>query len=140
MYNDKKIVHFAKKLAKQKNLKLLFIFQYFDLRHIVWAKYITPTPQEWLGLFLNASYIVTNSFHGLAFSINFNKDFFLGKLPSTWPVNSRLDNLLDLTGLQNRLYTNFTDHFEEPINWTYVNEIIRQERTKAQDYLQEITK
>lgn len=140
MHKDNKLIEFAKRLAKLKGLKLLYISQVLDVKKRIPATHITPTVQQWLGLFLNASYVVTNSFHGLAFSINFNKNFFLGKLPASWPVNSRLDNLLDITGLQPRLYTHFTDNYDQPIDWETVNQKLAKERQKAFIYLKEITK
>ena len=139
MRKDPQLIAFAQKLAREKQCKLLYISPSADIRNRVCAEHITPTPQEWLGLFLNARYVVTNSFHGLAFSVNFNKEFFLGKQPPSWPVNSRLDNLLDITGLQERLYTHFTDRYDVPVDWTAVNEKIENERQKAFRYLQEIT-
>lgn len=142
MYKDKKIISFAKELANKKKCKLIFISYSLDIIDRVPAIHITPTPQEWIGLFLNAEYIVTNSFHGFAFSVNFNKKFFLGHLPSHMPVNSRLDNLLEITGLYNRLYTNFsdTDNYDTPIDWQNVNTKLETERQKSLNYLQEITK
>ena len=142
MYKDKNIINFARKLAKTNHCKLIFISYSLDIIDRVPAKHITPTPQEWIGLFLNAEYIVTNSFHGFAFSVNFNKKFFLGHLPSHMPVNSRLDNLLEITGLYNRLYTNFsdTDNYDTPIDWQNVNKKLESERQKSLNYLQEITK
>lgn len=142
MYKDKNIINFAKKLAKINHCKLIFISYSLDIIDRVSAIHITPTPQEWIGLFLNAEYIVTNSFHGFAFSVNFNKKFFLGHLPSHMPVNSRLDNLLEITGLYNRLYTNFsdTDNYDIPIDWQDVNKKLETERQKSLNYLQKITK
>lgn len=142
MYKDKNIIKFAEKLAKAKNCKLIFISSVLDIKNRVPAKHITPTPQEWLGLFLNAEYVVTNSFHGFAFSVNFNKKFFLGRLPAGMSVNSRLDNMLDWTGLHNRLYTKFaaSDNYDVLPDWQIVNEKLQTERKKAFEYLQKITK
>lgn len=33
-------------------------------------------PEEFLGLFDNAAFVLTSSFHGTAFAINFNKPFY----------------------------------------------------------------
>ena len=142
MYNDKDIINFAKKIAKKNKCKVLFISHCLDIKKRVPAEHITPSVQEWLGLFLNAEYIITNSFHGFAFSVNFNKKFFLGRLPNNWTVNSRLDNLLDLTGLHNRLYTNFkTDtDYDADIDWQSVNDKLEAESQKSLNYLKEITK
>ena len=142
MYKDSALIRFAKKLAKAKGLKVLFISLLADFKNRVPAQHITPTPQQWLGLFLNADYVVTNSFHGFAFSVNLNKTFFLGRLPEKLPVNSRLDNLLALTGLEGRLYTNFKNDsdYDIPTDWQSVNEKLDKERQKALDYLKDITK
>jgi hypothetical protein len=59
-------------------------------------------PAEFLGLFQHAALICTNSFHGMAFSINFRKDFI--SVPHT-TRNSRLSGLLKLTGLERRQLT-----------------------------------
>ena len=42
-------------------------------------------PADFVDLFLGAEYIVTNSFHGTAFSTNFGKKVFV-------PINKELDN------------------------------------------------
>ena len=139
MNEDSNIISFAKKLAHNNNYELLYISSTLDIKQRLYNRHITPTPQEWLGLFLKAQYIVTNSFHGLVFSIIFNKHFFVGNLPKTWPANSRLDNLLGITNLQNRIYTNFTQDYNKPIDWSFVNRCVGKERQKALNYLQEIT-
>ena len=54
-------------------------------------------PKEFVGLFKNAFYVCTNSFHGLAFSLILEKKFFL--VPST-RFNSRIGNLLNLFNLE----------------------------------------
>ena len=55
-------------------------------------------PSEWLTLIHSASFIATNSFHGTAFSINFEKDFFF--FPHIIEnLNSRQTTLLSRLGL-----------------------------------------
>ena len=51
-------------------------------------KYIREAgPKEFISLFNNAEYVITNSFHGTAFSINFNSNFY-ELLPESSGVNS----------------------------------------------------
>ena len=138
MHYDPILIQFATELAKNKKYQLIYIAPVIDL-HFIKAKHIYPTPQEWLGWFLKAEYIITNSFHGLAFAVNFNKLFFVGKLPSSWGTNSRLKNLLDLLGLDNREYGSLSSEEEKPIDWERVNMVIDQERKRALNYLKEIT-
>lgn len=59
-------------------------------------------PSEFLGWCSNASVIVTNSFHGTAFSIVFNRPFFsiIGKNRSN---TSRQESLLSLLNLNSRI-------------------------------------
>ena len=63
-----------------------------------------PTPRKWLGLLLNAGYVVTNSFHGTAFAVNFQKNFYTvveGK--PTDAANVRLYDFLDGLSLADRI-------------------------------------
>jgi len=62
-------------------------------------------PREFLGLFANASIVVTNSFHGTVFSILFRKSFYsmLGSNPHRKSMNGRLSNLADMLDLKNRI-------------------------------------
>ena len=39
-----------------------------------------PDPGEWVSLIRNASFVVTNSFHGTAFSLLFKKPFIVAGL------------------------------------------------------------
>lgn len=58
------------------------------------------SPEQFVWLFLNAKFIITSSFHGLAFSIIFNKQFFA--YPSE-DRNSRHLSLMKSFGLESRL-------------------------------------
>ena len=54
-------------------------------------------PAEFLGLFQNAAYVVTNSFHGTVFSAIFQTDFEVfrrDREDDPASRNSRIDNLL----------------------------------------------
>lgn len=55
-------------------------------------------PRQFFGYFLNASYVVTTSFHGTAFSIKFEKQFSNIQLGTS--VDDRAYNLLENVGLQ----------------------------------------
>lgn len=69
-----------------------------------------PSPNQWLGLFMTAKYVVTNSFHGTAFSINFNKTFFsFYNTRQSTSTNSRIEDILRSTNLLNRLNNYYDD-------------------------------
>lgn len=62
-------------------------------------------PREFLGLFQNAAFVVTNSFHGTVFALQFEKPFLAGVSPRELkrPEQSRIYNLLQTGGLTERI-------------------------------------
>ena len=65
--------------------------------------YKSAEPALFLSLLLNAELIITNSFHGTAFSINFEKSFYTTIPPSS---PNRVESLLSSVGLLDRLIVN----------------------------------
>ena len=65
-------------------------------------------PAEFISCYAGAKFVVTNSFHGTAFAINFNIPFYVAPLPVSMAgeVNSRLIEILEWYGLSERfIYT-----------------------------------
>lgn len=62
-----------------------------------------PGPREFVGLISHADVVVTDSFHGTAFSIIFNKNFYT--FISRPNVSSRIVSLLNILGLEDRIVT-----------------------------------
>lgn len=96
--------------------------------------FLQVTPEIFLQLMLNAEFVIVSSFHGTAFSINFNKQF-LTVTPNRF--NSRVDNILTLCNLRDRLVTSPSFDIEalQPIDYGEVNKIIETERNKSIDLL-----
>ena len=91
----------------------------------------------------NAEYVVTNSFHGTAFSINFNKQFFVELLKKGSDVNSRLINILEYTGLDTRRIDNFEtieDAVQAEIDWENINKKVDVMRNSSMSYIKGIGK
>ncbi len=59
-------------------------------------------PAEFLSLIAHAEYVVTNSFHGTAFSVNFHIPFYT-VISSRKKNNSRMESLLGTLNLKDRL-------------------------------------
>ncbi|MBB6430784.1 polysaccharide pyruvyl transferase family protein [Algisphaera agarilytica] len=76
-------------------------------------------PREWLYCIRNASYLVTNSFHGVCFCIKWKLPFFVVRMPGT--DQQRLDDVLSRVGLSHRVIEG-PDHVESamdsPIDFT----------------------
>lgn len=82
--------------------------------------------------------MVTDSFHGTAFAINLNTQF-IEVLPNT-QTRSRNQSILQLTGLQDRIVTDFNDFSlaNKKIDFEKVNNIIATERLKSIEALKTI--
>lgn len=63
-------------------------------------------PEEFLNLFLNAKMILTDSFHGVCFSINFKKNFVA---LSSGVASNRMKNILKITAMDSRFVENIND-------------------------------
>lgn len=89
------------------------------------------SPEQWLYLVHHARYVVTNSFHGTAFSVNFRKDFYVG-LPAR--ANSRLVQITQALGLTDRIVGEEALH-PAPVDYSVADRVLPQMRQASMDYL-----
>jgi hypothetical protein len=75
------------------------------------------SPEQWLYLVHHARYVVTNSFHGTAFSVNFRKDFYVEFSSLT---NSRLSHIVNTLGLSQRVVNGTADLVPSSIDYHIV--------------------
>ncbi|WP_034549721.1 polysaccharide pyruvyl transferase family protein [Carnobacterium funditum] len=131
---SKTLIDFAKRISEENECKIITING--NPRQKVNGKNIIDAgPEEWLSLMNNAKYIVTNSFHGVAFSINLNKEFFVELLDEKFGVNSRLDNIIKLFNLEDRLIKNNLKKNLDKIDYLKVNEILEKNRIQSKKYI-----
>ena len=81
---EKELYKFAKRLAKQTGLKIVYI-NIDKPREVGVVNLRDVSVQNFLTLIKNASYVVTSSFHGLAFSIIYNREVY-------YQLSSNIDN------------------------------------------------
>ena len=62
-------------------------------------RYVSLSPQEFVGAFVNAKMVVTTSFHGTAFSVMFNKPF--ATMMFGTPGDYRALDLMNILGIEN---------------------------------------
>ena len=95
-------------------------------------------PAEFLGLFQNASYVCTNSFHGTVFSVQFQKPFFTAVAPSELaaPESSRTFSILSRLGLTGRIIgKGDTAGLDDAIDWASVDRRLEEARQSSLTYL-----
>jgi len=131
---DNEATNYARWIAEKRGLKLVKICWEIKKDPRIDIMFTHRCPQDFLSLFANADFVVTNSFHGLAFAINFNKQFIV--VPRN-EFNSRITNLLELVGLKNRLIisTEQLSIIDDEINFENANRIIKFERERAKKFI-----
>lgn len=89
-------------------------------------------PLEFLSLFENATYILTTTFHGVCFSLLFEKDFFTFISKKN---EIRINSLLNLLNISDRIISDVSNITLNEISYGPINKIIESEREKATEYL-----
>lgn len=87
--------------------------------------------EEFLALVKNAEYIVTNSFHGMIFSVQFRKEFVIF---SREQCDTKIEELLELFGLSDRIRVTGNESSEK-INYCVVHKKIEDARINSLDFL-----
>lgn len=109
--------NFVERLAREKKLDLIVIT---DTSIKIKTKSVLRDvgPQEFLFLFANANFIATNSFHGVVFSLVFEKQFiFCDPFKES---NDRGVNLLSKAGIEKQAY--FESYcIEDELNYMEIN-------------------
>lgn len=92
-------------------------------------------PAEFVSLFAGADAVVTTSFHGTAFSIIMQRDFYCVPHPK---YRERTDSLLALFGLQGRNAEALSQiGCAPPVDWKQVNAVLGSERQKSLNFLRQ---
>lgn len=135
LYNeDNHATEYARQIADARGLKLVKISWELTRPPMVDQLFTHRSPENFLSLFYYADFVVTNSFHGLAFSINLEKQFIV--VPRN-EYNSRIESLLALTGLRQRMITSPDElqRYTDTIDYNCVGPILEHERNRAEDFL-----
>lgn len=131
--------YFADNLSKKNKIKIVHIDG--SPKNILsnnWNSIRGIGPIEWVNLFYYADTIITNSFHGTVFSLNFEKDFYTELLKDNSKVNSRLISILQITKLNDRLLTSDNKNVEKKkIEYYKVNKILDVYKKNSYDFIRE---
>lgn len=139
---SKKIKSLSEHISQQQNLAIINIGKKFYAQaNIFQDNRCLIGPSEFLTLFLNAEYIVTNSFHGVAFSVNFNKNFVAvieNSKSASSIFTSRIKPFLTKLNLDDRIVDPNSEidiSKLNNINYEPVNKIVGMEIEKSIDFL-----
>jgi len=112
-------------IAKQKQLKIKTVYAGNGVKE-------EDSIEKWLAGFRDAEYVITDSFHGMVFSIIFNKEFSI--VMNHGGGTSRYKSLLSLIGLENRI-VNDKNIVTDCIDWNFINEKIKDLRKQSIDFI-----
>ncbi len=135
------IFDFARKLSEKTGDQIIALN--FDIVDKLKTRDIkgvsTASVEEFLGFFKYADYVVTNSFHGTAFSILFHKQFYVEALQKDFKPNDRVESLLNITNLGNCQIKSLDDCvLNIDRKFDYADKELRKEQRKVCEYLERI--
>ncbi len=117
-------VNLVKSIAKKKGLTPVIVQSEFHAQ---------ISMEEWLSYFRDCKYVVTDSFHGTAFSILFRKEF--NTIINTLRGGDRFYSLLNRFGLLERIISSHEKTCTDAIEWDCVFEKLNNWRTISMSYL-----
>ncbi|MCD2448855.1 polysaccharide pyruvyl transferase family protein [Methylicorpusculum oleiharenae] len=127
------------KVSEIYGLNPFFINKNTNTSQLPYNDRIYPPVTQWLRGFMDAEFIITDSFHGTAFSILFNKPFLA--LGNESRGSARFNSLLKIFGLENRLINSLQEltdeQIKESINWVHVNKVLNERKAEAVRFLKD---
>lgn len=128
---SKKVLKFISNVSKNNNFDVVFFNK--GNKDVLYGG-----PIDFLNLLYNANIVFTDSFHGTAFSINFNKEFYVFERQYiTDNQSTRIISLLDMFNLSKRyeLY-----NIDKKIDYKNINLTLEEKRKSSEKYLEESIK
>ena len=141
--NRSTIVEFAKRIADKKGLPLVLVTIESDIIE-KYHRFVTNGigPLELLGLIDKCDTCITDSFHGTAFCINYNKTFYsFMKKEGGCEIadNSRITDTLSFFKLDDRFVFDADSYnYNSSVDFTFANQILERERLSSLTYLEKI--
>lgn len=115
-------------------------YRFKKYEKLTFLKYINAGPEEFVSLVSDAKFVLTDSFHGTAFSINFNVPFYtFARNYGSVRQTSRITSLLQTFGLEKQYIECVQQVIKSvpSLDFTRSNEILTEQRKKAEKYLKE---
>lgn len=132
---DKKTIDNIKAFAAENGLSIYGAGECGRLYDLVT---VNLTPFQWAGMFKNASYVITGTFHGAVFAI-LNRKRFACHMINPARVE-KVNSLLDELGLSDRKFTMETDVvslLKKEIDYDRVYEAVSKKIEESRDYLRQ---
>lgn len=126
--------NYAKRLSEKTGMKLVRLCTRYDQFYRAGKSILIPEIKEFIGLINNARYVLTDSFHATAFSLNMGTEPIC-VLPAEF--DNRVRDFLTLMNCEGRLISDFNDFsvLSEQVDFNKVDKFLESERKKMHDYI-----
>lgn len=95
-------------------------------------------PRQWLGYMQKAKYVVTNSFHGICFSLALEKEVYIYALKGDRSfTNPRIYSIMDQFSLQDRELSKVNLEHLNTMDYAQINAVKAKWQDKSLQYLQQ---
>ncbi len=125
----------ANQIAKEINAKVITLASYITYKERKNQQVVSP--EEFVGYFKYADFIITSSFHGTIFSVMFNRNFFSMKFGNE--VDNRTASFLKMIGLEDRMFRSYDASngckYDDIIQWLLVKSMNEDMLQKSRKYL-----
>ena len=131
MMQDDKADTFAKKLSQSTGLPVVKIFGDINSYKADFFNFTTG-PVRFVSLVRDAEYVVSTSFHGVALSVQFRKEFYAMGMRDN---SGRVLSLLSQLGLEQRMTDSLPEDMSKRIDYDAVHARLSALRSKSADFL-----
>lgn len=128
---DKKKDDIIKRIAIERNLAPFKVNSYYEDYLAPLKERIQPMVESWLRGFMDAEYVVTDSYHGCVFSILFHRPFIV--FVNEGRGMARVSSLLEMFKLDDRLIQLpcASIGYKRPIDWDAIDNILEENKQNS---------
>lgn len=123
---------YVENLAKENGWKIVDISLRATNAEKGHRMFYTAGVEEFLSLVKHAEYVVTNSFHGMIFAVQYRRPFVIF---SREQCNNKINEILDLFGLKDHMLVTGTEQFSHEIDYDAVHTRIAEAREASIEFL-----
>jgi len=135
LYDNERMIEYAKTYAAEHGLRVRYVTEGFNVK-LGMTPWNTVGVLQWLGLIRKAKVVVTNSYHGVAFSIIFERPFCFFRLEGQESGrNDRINNLVDVLGISTKHFSGIAEE-----DWDRIGQNLCREKESSLGYLEKIVR
>lgn len=137
--NDTAAYKIAKRISDETGYKIVYLSA--PIKCFNKSKKVRDIgPEDFLGWFLMADYVVTDSFHGTVFSILFRKKFWVATNLGKGKASNRIEELLKECNLEKQIVRKeiMTNIAQEDIDFASAQKILNNAIQKSEKFLEQI--